>query len=94
MYLFVLHNEVRNVGKMVKEETLPKGFVSEYISLDRKSYNAIKQRVYRRLSKCSDRSIGVLTHWSTFCSVFKILLSGFLLILTLFTILIAPQPTT
>ena len=35
---------------MVKEETLPKGFVSEYISLDTKSYNAIKQ-AYRKLSK-------------------------------------------
>ena len=44
---------------MVKEETLPKGFVSEYISLDTKSYNAIKQ-AYRKLSKSSDRSIGVV----------------------------------
>ena len=45
---------------MLKEETLPKGFVSKYISLDRKFYNVIKQRVYRRLSKCRDRSIGVV----------------------------------
>ncbi|MGK7894076.1 MAG: DNA cytosine methyltransferase [Xenococcus sp. (in: cyanobacteria)] len=39
---------------------MAKGIQSKYISLDRKSYNAIKQRLYRQLSKCSDRSIGVV----------------------------------
>ncbi len=39
---------------------MPKGIYSKYIDLDRKNYNAVKQRAYRRLSKCSDRSIGVV----------------------------------
>lgn len=39
---------------------MPKGFVSEYINLDRKSYNALKQKLYRKLAKCSERSIGVV----------------------------------
>ncbi|MGB3511455.1 MAG: DNA cytosine methyltransferase [Microcoleaceae cyanobacterium] len=39
---------------------MPKGFISNYINVEKKIYNAIKQRVYRRLSKCSDRSIGVV----------------------------------
>ncbi len=39
---------------------MPKGRISKYIDVEKKLYNAIKQRVYRRLAKCSDRSIGVV----------------------------------
>ena len=49
---FSLYNSSRNI--------MPKGVISRYLNLNRKSYNAIKQRAYRRLSKCSDHSIGVV----------------------------------
>ncbi len=39
---------------------MPKGITSNYINLDRKAYNALKQRCYRKLKKLGDRSIGVV----------------------------------
>ena len=57
MYTRIRIQKINHVSVKI---VMPKGTVSKYINLEKKFYNAIKQRAYRKLAKCRDRSIGVV----------------------------------